>query len=82
MFTSLRKVAAGATVVMHHRSTYLWKTLRCRICSGSLRLSRFVSLHPTGIRGYYGCGRGHVVAIDRSGVTRVAGSDGSKIYFR
>lgn len=87
MLTTLRKIAGGTAVIpvrprVHHSDTAsLRKVLRCRICGGTLRLARFVPLTPSGIRGYYSDVRGHIVAIDRSHVTRSVGSDSRKIYF-
>jgi hypothetical protein len=89
MFTTLRKIAGGTAVIPMRPQAHqnggtasLPKLKTCHICGGTLRLSRFVNLHPTGVRGYYADVRGHVVAIDRSNVTRNVGSDAHRLYFR
>lgn len=89
MFTTLRKIASGTAVVpirsqaqQSAGTVSLPKLKTCRICGGTLRLSRFVTLHPSGIRGYFADVQGHIVAIDRSGVTRNVGSDAHRLYFR
>ena len=88
MFTTLRSIA-GATAVVPQRqhphrrlgTASLRTTMRCRICGRTLRLVRFVRLNPSGVRGYYSDTAGHIVAIDRSYVTRTVGSDSNRIYF-
>ena len=88
MFTTLRKIA-GATAVVPVRqeprrmsgTASLRKVMTCRICGRTLRLSRFVNLNPSGIRGYYCDTAGHIVAIDRSHVTRQVRTDAHRIYF-
>ena len=88
MFTTLRKIAGATAVVpMQPQSqpaggtASLRKLMTCRICGRTLRLSRFVNLSPTGIRGYYCDTAGHIVAIDRSHVTRQVRTDAHRIYF-
>ena len=88
MFTTLRKIA-GATAVVPVRqeprrtsgAASLRKVMTCRICGRKLRLSRFVNLSPSGVRGYYCDTAGHIVAIDRSGVTQQVRTDAHRIYF-
>jgi hypothetical protein len=88
MFTTLRKIAGGTAVVPMRPmpspsggTASLRKLMTCRICGRPLRLSRFVNLSPSGIRGYYCDTAGHIVAIDRSNVTRQVRSDAHRIYF-
>ena len=88
MFTQLRKIASGTAVVPMRpqprpqaETTSLRKLMPCRICGRTLRLSRFVNLTPSGIRGYYSDTAGHIVAIDRSHVTRQVRSDAHRLYF-
>jgi hypothetical protein len=88
VFTTLRKIAGGTAVVPIRRvpqfnagTSSLRKIMKCRICGLPLRLGRFVSLNPSGIRGYYSDHAGHIVAIDRNGVTRQVRTDSERIYF-
>ena len=88
MFTQLRRIASGTAVVPMRPqprpqvgTASLPKLKTCRICGRTLRLSRFVNLTPSGIRGYYSDTAGHIVAIDRSHVTRQVHSDAHRIFF-
>lgn len=88
MLTMLKSLSGATAVVPIRRgpvalsgTASLRKVLVCRICGNPLTLSRFVRLAPSGIRGYYSDVRGHIVAIDRSRVTRAIRSDEHRIYF-
>ena len=62
---------------------FLRKRLPCKVrgCGAMHRLVRFVPLHPAGVRGYYSCPRGHVVALNRDGVTRMTKQSPDRIWF-
>ena len=82
MFTKLLKLATGTTLVNPSPDgTYLRKTLVCRKHGTLLEFKRFTKLYPHGIRGYYVCEEGHIVTLQRDGVTRMMHQTVDRIYF-
>lgn len=83
MFHKLLKLATGTALVntSSNGPAYLRKTLVCRQHGTLLELQRFTTLHPRGVRGYYACLEGHIVVLQRDGVTRMTHQTGDRVYF-
>ncbi|MEW6744785.1 MAG: hypothetical protein AB1486_18685 [Planctomycetota bacterium] len=87
MKTVLSRLANGTTIVRFLRNrrrgtACLNKKIRCRVCWRWMRMNRFVNLRPRGVRAYYACTCGNLVAVDRDGATRFVADDGRRLWFR
>jgi hypothetical protein len=84
MFPSFGRTLVPRSVIppwLAYAKCSLRKSLTCRMCGRTLQFVRFAQLSPVGIRGYYSDSAGHIVAINRSGATRMVGQDAERLYF-
>lgn len=72
-------IGKSVTAVAHPRAIYFRRVIRHRRTGETMRLGRIVPLSPSGMRGYYSDRHGRMVAVDRSGVTKIVGQTHDRV---